>query len=521
MRTAVVANTRRQQVSVGRSIPAPVGGWDAQNPLADMPPENAPLMRNWIPRTGYVEMRRGYVEHVLLPSVESLIVYRGGSPDAIFACAGSDIIDVTASGSAGSTVYGSAVNARWQYVNFSNDAGAFAIAVNGANTPQGYNGTAFSDLTITGSSGPITLTSSTLIDVMAHKRRLYFIETSSLRVWFLAVSAIQGAAQLLDLGPIFTKGGSLLCQGTWTMDGGAGPDDMAVFITDQGEVAVYQGDDPADVENWALIGVYSIGVPIGRRAIMKWGADLAVVTTDGVVPLSQALYKDRAEDDNIALTAKIQPAFSDAILSYGSNFGWQGLLYPKGSLAIFNIPLSGVVSEQYVQNIQTGAWCRFTGINAICWAVADDAPYFADSNGVYLWDVGPTDNGIDLTGDVQCAFNYFGQRGVQKQFTMLRPIIQANRTVMPAVEMLVDYGTGVPTATPTTVLSENAIWDVSLWETAIWEQGIATRYSWTSVTGIGYCGSPIMRVSLSSGGDNDITVRLIGFDVLFQRGGQL
>lgn len=521
MRQPLKQNSRREQVSVGKSISAPVGGWDAQNPLAAMPTDSAVLLRNWIPRPGFVELRRGYVPHVIgfAAAVESLIVWRGASPNKLFACSGAHIINVTAGGSAGSTVYASATNARWQHVNFANDAGAFAIACNGADTPRHFDGTTFSGLTITGSSGPITLDPTTLIDLMVFKRRLLFIENNSLHIWFLDVLAIQGAAQLLDLGPIFSKGGKLIGIGSWTQDGGAGPDDLAVFITDQGEVAVYQGTDPSDATNWALIGVYSIGLPLGRRALVKYGGDLVVLTTDGAVPLSQALSKDRGEDDEIAITAKIQNAFAAAARSFKNNFGWEAQLYQQSSLVIVNVP--GGVTEQYVQNIQTGAWCEFTNIPAICWAICDDNPFFGASDGVYMWDAGSTDNGANIVADAQPAFNYFGQRGTLKQFTMLRPIMQVSRTIDPAVEMLVDFNTGIPTAVPTRIDDEGSIWGTSLWGTAIWEKGITTRYSWTSVTGLGYCASPIVRVSVGSDFGQDITVRLIGFDLIFQPGGQI
>ena len=82
----------RRQVSNGVSIPAPVGGWDAQSPLAAMPPQNAVILDNFIPRAGYVELRRGYAPWQLgtpLP-VETGMVWRGplDQADTILAAAG-------------------------------------------------------------------------------------------------------------------------------------------------------------------------------------------------------------------------------------------------------------------------------------------------------------------------------------------------------------------------------------------------------------------------------------------------
>jgi len=495
-----IRGSYQQRVSIGKAIPAPVGGWDAQSPLANMPPENAVILDNFIPRAGYVELRRGFVpwqEGLPLPT-ETLMVWRGGSAsvaDDIFAACGGSIYDVSNQNDTPAEVYTGSGNARWQWINFANDAGTFLIAANGAIAPVYYNGTTWTDTAITGTAGIITLDPRHLVDVMDHKGRLFFVQENSLRVWFLEPFAIQGTANLLDLGPIFDKGGSILCQATWTLDGGSGADDLAVFVTTQGQVAVYQGLDPSDANNWALVGVYDLGLPLSRRSLIKYGSDLVLLTTDGVVPLSQALTLDRAQENLVALTQKIQNAFQQATQRFRGNFGWEGVLYTKGTLAIFNIPTATLSrSEQYVQNVQTGAWCRFTGIDAFCWAVANDQMYFGASDYVGLWDTGYADNTTGITGDIKTAFNYFGSRGDLKKFEMLQPILRIASNIAPAVEVITDFKERVPTAVPTTITVTGGQWDTGLWDVALWSPSVQTRDSWTSVTGIGYCGAVRLRV---------------------------
>jgi hypothetical protein len=466
-----------------------------------MPAENAVILDNFIPRAGYVELRKGFVpwqEGMPLPT-ESLLVWRGGvatTADKIFAAAGGSLYDVSNQGDAPVEVFSGAGNARWQWINFANDAGTFLIAANGSTDPVYYDGSTFASTVITGSAGVITLDPRTLVDVMDHKGRLFFVQEDSLRCWFLEPFAIQGAANLLDLGPIFDKGGSILCQATWTLDGGSGADDLAVWVTTQGQVAVYQGLDPSDANNWALVGVYDIGLPLSRRSLIKYGSDLVVLTTDGVVPLSQALKLDRAQENLVALTQKIQNAFQQSTTRYRGNFGWEGTLYPKGTLAIFNVPTASLTrSEQYVQNVQTGAWCRFTGINAFCWAVANDQMYFGAADSVCLWDTGYADNETGIVGDIKTAFNYFGSRGSLKKFEMLQPVLRIGSQLAPAVEIVTDFKEKVPTAVPTTISTTGGRWDTGLWDVARWSETVETRDSWTSVTGIGYCGAVRMRVA--------------------------
>ena len=161
----------------------------------------------------------------------------------------------------------------------------------------------------------------------------------------------------------------------------------------------------------------------------------------------------------VALTGKIAPAFAKAVRAYQANYGWQGILYPGnttsadqtadgGSLAIFNIPISTLgTSMQYVQNMETGAWCRFLGLNAFCWEFANNCIYFGSTNGVYQWDVGSSDNGTTIVADVLTAFSNFGS-SVSKDFTMVRPLLKTSGIVAPAIDINADFNEVMPTATP-------------------------------------------------------------------------
>lgn len=534
-------NPAKRPTVVGRSIPAPVGGWNAISPLAAMDVKDAVILDNWIPRAGYVEVRKGSRAWAIGASdpVESLLVYRGNASgvDEMYAAAGPKLFDVTTLGTGFGTDVKDILSARIQSINFSNDGDQWLLCYNGAQDPFLYDGASWTDLTITGSSGSITLDPEDLIDAMSHKRRIHMLEKDTLHVWCLPVNAIQGAASLLDLGPVMQKGGALIALATWTLDGGSGPDDLAVYVTDQGEVAIYQGTDPGDPLNWALTGVYDIGIPLGRRSLMKYGADLFALTTNGVLPLSQALSRDRAADEDVALTAKIQNAFSISAQSYLTNFGWSGITYQRGTLAIYNVPTAELsTAVQYVQNVQTGSWCRFTGLNAFCWCITDNAVFYGGAQGVYQWDVGVTDAGTDLVADMKQAFNYFGDRGSLKRFTMLRPTMNVTANISPAIEMLVDYQEREPIAVPTNTIVDR-------------DGTLRIRDEWTSVTGVGYCGSVRTRVKLAQdpdltaflaigdgdivgdGAGNDIVIdsgdpldaqiQLIATNVLFQKGGQL
>jgi hypothetical protein len=475
-----------RQVARTVSVPAPIGGWDAQSALADMPEENAVYLINYIPRPAYVELRRGSYGQIgsLGQGTPHTLMTWSGVTDKLLACAGTSIYDATVQGALNpAPIYAGATVDTWESTNFANSGGTYLIAVNGTDTPIKYDGTTVTTTAFTGTSGPITLNPNNLDLIMQHQRRLHMGEKGTLRVWFpLSVDDIAGACGLLDLGPVFSKGGTLAAIGTTSWTYSLSPDDFAVYVTTQGQVAVYQGTDPSDATNWSLVGVYSLGYPMGPRSLIKYGSDLAVVTTDGVIPLSQAMKLDRSQDDAIALTQKIQGAFQTATATYPQGTpGWQGILYPKGGLAIINVPSSPAV--QYVQNVQTGAWCSFTGLNATCWAIANNTAYFGAPGGVYQWDTGASDSETEITYDLKCAFSDYRSKG-QKRFTMLRTLMNTVPWITPAVEVDVDYQDSIPTATPT-VVNTGALTP-------------AARYTWSSASGTGFVGAVRMRVVLNT-----------------------
>lgn len=496
---------QQTQTAVGRSIPAPVSGWNARDPIAAMKVGDAYQLDNWICRPGYCEIRSGYIGHVtgFEDPIETLLPYRAGSNEKMFAAAGASIYDVseTLDAPPAATATGF-TNARFQSVNFANDAGVFLIAVNGFDTPQKYNGTAFSDTVITGTSGSITLDPQDLIDVMVHKRRLFFTEKNGLRVWFLPADAIAGAAGLLDLGPVFTEGGEIVAMGVWSPEGPTNAiQALAVFITDQGQVAVYAGDDPSDADNFRLVGVYAIARPLGRRAIMRTASDLVVLTYDGAIPLSVISQAKREDQRDLAITSRIQNAFALAANAYATNFGWEAQIYPSGQLAIMNVPVAELgTSRQFVQSTQTGKWSQFIGIDAVTWCFINNTMYFAGTDasgeiGVYQWDTGGSDNGTAIQCDAITAFEDFGTPGRQKQFTLLRPILRAQSDLRPYVDVLVDYAvvtpTNIPDAGPTV---GTGLWGDGLWGVARWTSSLPIRLDWTSATGIGFVGAVRIRV---------------------------
>lgn len=505
---------------------APTGGLNARDALASMPATDAVTMDNFFPSTTSVNLRNGYTNWVTgLPAdVESLMAYRSATTNKGFAASGSAIYDVTTQGVVGAAVVSGQSNARWQHVNFGTTGGQYLYAVNGADSPQLYNGTAWQ--AVTGASAPIAITgvtTSTLINVNVYKNRLYFIPVNSLSYWYLPVNSLGGAALQVDLTPLFKMGGYLMAMATWTIDNASGVNEYALFISSEGEIAMYQGSDPSSGTAWGLVGMFRIGRPVGRRCFVKVGSDIILISADGFFPMSKALLTDRSQLQD-AISNKIINLVNNDVQNYGSHFGWEAILYPIGNKLIINVPqIEGDTQYQYVMNTITGAWCRFTKWNANCFMTIGDSLYYGSNLGatagsayVAKCDYGVSDNGAYIFGEVKTAFQYFGNPGIQKQFKMARPVFLTAGIMKAALAMDVDYADVYPTATPTFSGVAGTAWNVGAWNTFPWGDTSGIKKDWQGVSGIGFAGALHMRIV-----NNASTVQWQSTEYVLETGGVL
>lgn len=488
-----------------------------------MPPQDAAILTNFFPTPTTVDLRKGYTQWSTgySANVESLMPYITATTSKLFAASGTSFYDATATGAVGAAVVTGLTNARWQSANMATPAGQFFYAVNGVDKPRYYDNAAWVAVDA-GTVPAITgVTTTKLVHVNVYKTRLYFVEVDSFRVWYLPVNSIGGAAASLDLGSIFKLGGYLMAMATWTIDNAAGINEYAVFITSEGEVAVYQGYDPSSAGSWSLVGVFRIGRPVGRRCFEKMGSDLIVITSDGFMPMSKALLTDRSQLQD-AISGKIINLANADVASYGTNFGWDIKLYPLGSKLIINVPAQvGVEQYQYVMNTTTMAWCVFTNWNANCFAVKGDVLYFGGNltsgvpNSAYVAvaDSGNSDDGDYIVGEVQTAFQYFDAPGMLKRWTMVRPVFYTAGTMVPAIRLDVDFESVIPTSTGSFTNTGGTAWNTAAWNTFPWGSVLSIKKAWQHISGIGYAGALHMRIS-----NNATAVSWMSVDYVYETG---
>ena len=474
------------------SLPAPTGGWNARDSIAAMEPTDAVAMINFFPSTTDVILRFGYSNHAtgIFGQVETLMAYSGAATEEMFAIASGSVYDVTSSGAVGAADLSGLTNSRWQYINIATPGGNFIEMCNGVDGVYTYNGT-----TWTNQSASITgVTAANLIHINMHKNRVWFVENNALSAWYLPVQSITGAAAELDLSAYCPHGGYLMAMGTWTIDAGYGVDDLAVFVTNQGDVAVFRGTDPSSATTWALVGIWYIGSPIGRRCLEKHGGELLIITQDGVQSMTSALQSSRVKPQS-AITDKIQQQMAAAVTNYGSNFGWELSHFPNQNMLILNVPVSaGSGQEQYVMNTITGAWCDFQGWDANTFCLFNDELYFGGNQIVgQAWDTNQ-DAGVDIEAQVLQAFNYFGNPGQLKRFTLMRPTFLVNGSIEVMGNINADFDTSAPGSALSIASISGGIWDAGLWDTALWAADLSLSRLWQGTSGLGYCGAPRIQV---------------------------
>lgn len=476
---------QKQRIPLGRptSLPAPVTGWNTRDALDAMEPTDAVLLDNWFPTTGKVTVRPGYSEFAsgMTGNVDTLAEYEAGSTKKFISASNGELWDITSGGTASSLASGFTSN-QWQTANFNGRI----FFVNGIDAPQDYDGSSVTATAWTGTG----LTKANLKGVNVFKNRLFFWESASGDFWYGGVNYITGQLTKFPLSRVGETGGNIVTMQTWTLDGGSGSDDYAVFFMTTGEVIVYQGVDPGSASSWRLVGRYRIAEPINIRGILKLGSDIVVTTTQDYVFFSTVL-----QTGQIGQASKLSGIVTSEAKTNGSIFGWQATLWSQGNMVIFNVPQADGSFDQHVINTVTRAACRFKDIPSRCWGIYDKECYFGSTDGkVYKFDASTlTDDGSSIEADGRQAWNDLGSSS-RKVLQAIKVAIESQGTINYEFGIGFDFNDSL-TAVATSTSSAQALWDVALWDVALWATELVVDTTWRASSGQGYSISLRMRVS--------------------------
>lgn len=482
------------------NVQAPVGGWNTLDAVDDMPVEDAVLLDNFFPNLGSCEVRKGFIPFAsgLGANAGTLIDFVARTYRFFIAITNAKIWNVTSGTPVDITGSVTVSNGRWCYSQFDDASGGARVGmVNGTNAPLYLSvsgGTpVVNTMTVSGSG----LTASTLSGLHTYKNRSYFWADGSPDFWYSQTNALGGTLTKFPLGRVHGSGGNIVKMVTWTVDGGQGIDDLAVFIMSTGDILIYAGDDPGT--NWSIIGRYKIGTPLDKRAIIELSGDVSLATKDGYLNLSANLLTARQNVKSLA--DKIGPEVVRVAQLYGANVGWEMVHYPRGQKLIVNVPVSDTEVYQHVMNTRTRAWCRFVGITAKTWGVYADKLYFAGADSaIYEADTGGSDNGVTITAEAIPAWSYFGTRRRIKKFSAVQPFFKTNAgSISYGVVIRTDFNEGNPPIVAGTSDVGLSQWDTADWDTADWAGDGEIFKPMHSASGAGYTGTARLKAQTITG----------------------
>lgn len=317
---------------------------------------------------------------------------------------------------------------------------------------------------------------STLLGVVNFKGRAFYWQRESLDIWYANAGSFQGELTRLPLGMFFQRGGRIVQVITWTRDAGDGVDDYCAFISSTGETLVYQGDDPGSTLQWSMVGRFAIGAPLGVRAHARFASTDIILTDDGFVGLDEAIQNARTTTSE-TFGARVIRAAKAAAKQYRASTGWSAIFYPAANWFIANVPISATDAEQYVKNTNTGAWTKFKGWPARCFAVYNDRLYFGtDDERIVLADVGAADGDAQAYSDdgraiqYECltAYHKFGQPGLKTQLTAARVVMNLFDNRALSINAFADYRVRPLPAVSDPVEQVQGQWNVSSWDEDYW-----------------------------------------------------
>ena len=519
-----VPQPARQQSRV-ETIPSPSRGWIANENLSRVKPGAAFQLDNWVPTLTGARLRKGtqlFATTGTVP-VTALFTYRSGVTKEIFAADATKIFDISSVADpaiAPAAAVSSQTGGDYSTFQFEVAGGDYLYCLNGLDSPQLYNGSAWAAVTGVSSIAITNVTTSLLIQGWVYRNRIYMVETLSMSAWYLPVDAVGGAATEISLRGVFQLGGKLLFGSTWSLDAGDGIDDKCVFVSDQGEVAVYEGSYPGD-STWSLVGVYQITKPLGKNAHFKAGGDLLIMTNDGIVPISQALTKDKAALSLAAITRNIEPEWIKEIQARSTYGPWEMMKWPSHNIAIIALPGVSTESPRYcfIVNLETGSWARWTGLDVQVLALHDEHGYFGTQTGtVVKMETTGADQGVAYTCVHVPHFMDMKAPARDKTVHMARATFRASVPFTPQMSASVNYIVSLPAVPAATASNSTNVWDTAVWDTDLWDgAGVFTVTArWVSIGESGFVVAP--QVQVTCGDTVAPDAELISIDVLYELG---
>jgi hypothetical protein len=365
--------------------------------------------------------------------------------------------------------------------------------------------------------------------VCSWKGRLIFTETDSSRAWYMTPGAVTGTGAskpiAIDMGTRFNYGGFLKGCYTWTYDGGAGIDDFLVAISAGGDVIVWEGISPSDA-SFQIKGVWYVGdVPRGRRIASDYGGDILIMGANGLIPLSKLVVGGN-DDPAQYVSYKVQNLLRRFFREQGFAWGWNISAVPGlGGVVVTLPPITetDTYAQLFISEVLQ-AWSVLTGIKAIDWTPFRNEQYIGLYDGRVVKVSGYVDTqqvsaGVFSENPVAwkllTSFQPLDNPAVWKAVQLIRPVFLAEKLPTYNVAARYDFDVSVPLSVDPPPVTAGAKWDTAIWDNSYWGGQFVTEQPVIGGNGLG------RWVAIALSGRSSVNTNLIGFSVIFKRGGML
>ena len=535
-----------QSMRVAR-YPAPVGGIDTRVALGAGNLNNCVYTYNLVPYEFGMQVRQGYrewqigVDNGNNLGIHTIIPFDGinaaGVGDKLFVVNNEGIWDVTVAGDPPILALIFAdddVTAGYgpftHYVNDAEDDVLFYA--------DSVNGQFFYDADLNTWAQPAGITGPDITKVrfvVSHKQRLWMIEQNSTSAWYLPVGSIAGAATQFFFGSKFKHGGSLEGLFNWSVDGGAGLDDILVAVSHAGDVLPYKGADPSSASTWDLIGTYYIGeVPEGPFFASEQGGELFLLSSFGLSSMDDLLKGVdtnvlQANVDNASRAQKVAATLRERMVQTVRDPGWAVLNIPSEGGFLITLPnIYGSAPIQLYYNMASQGWGMWRDVPMTAIDNWKNTVVFGTEDGrVMRMDVGvdnflltppaePLVNGDDINFSILTSFSTMEQDALYKKVRLIRPDFLSNYPITYRSTAHYDYDIREPGTAGLRTPADLGIgvWDLGTWDSAVW--GTSTLQVFNSVGGSWDYGR---AVAIATIGKTRTRTRLIGWDLSYQSGG--
>lgn len=360
---------------------------------------------------------------------------------------------------------------------------------------------------------------------MVHQSRVWMVQKNTTLGWYLDFNAIYGAAVSFDFGIKFRAGGTLVGLYNWTVDGGGGLQNSLVGISGAGDVAIYQGTDPASSLTFGLKGVWYVGgVPFGRRIATDYGGDLLILSQLGIVSLSKLIIGNTILDKSQYATAKIANLFNVLATTYKTLRAWSLRIHPNDNALLVTVPTAdGQPTVQLAMSLATRGWFKYRDLPIVSTEAWGGQLYFGTADGRVCVNTDYVDNVLlanpnaftPVQYSVLTSFQNLGN-GRQKRVQVIRPtIISQGALIQPQATAKFRYDISEPPPPTGTAGAGKGTWDTALWDTDIWAGEYVAQQQAVGAAGMG------PEVAIAIRGVATSRTSLVGIDVVFDQGGFL